>query len=111
MRRCHLGGGADGACRLLRFDRLLLIQLGLEPQPHRTERRDRDGGGCHVTVRRHRMRNHLSEVPDQACAVVDLGVGVQDLLPDTLRGQPDLVVWAGLEEKLVMQAIIWPSPS
>src|SRR5687768_18115281 len=42
------------------------------------------------------MRNHLSEVPNQACAVVDLCVCVEDLLPDTLRGQPDLVVWARL---------------
>jgi hypothetical protein len=42
------------------------------------------------------MSDHLSEVSDQACAVVNLGVCVQDLLPDALGGQPDLVVWAGL---------------
>jgi hypothetical protein len=42
------------------------------------------------------MSNDLSEVADQAGAVVDLGICVQDLLPYPLRGQPDLMVLAGL---------------
>src|SRR5215211_4369767 len=42
------------------------------------------------------MGNDLSEVADQAGAVVYLGIGVQDLLPDALPGQTDLVVWARL---------------
>ena len=46
------------------------------------------------------MSDDLSEVADQACAVVNLGVGVQDLLPDALPRQPDLVVWAWLRGKV-----------
>ena len=38
----------------------------------------------------------MSEVADQTCAVVDLGVSVQDLLPYPLRRESDLVVRAGL---------------
>src|SRR4029450_12019102 len=76
--------------------RLLLVQLRLKPQPHRTQRGDRNRGRCLVAVRRHRMCNDLPEVADQACSVVYLGVGVQDLFPDSLGGQPDLMVWARL---------------
>ena len=46
------------------------------------------------------MSDHLAEVADQAGAVVNLGVGVQDLLPDTLPRQADLVVWAWLRGKV-----------
>jgi len=42
------------------------------------------------------MSDHLTEVSEQARAVVNLGVGVEDLFPDPLSGQPDLVVWAWL---------------
>src|SRR6188472_1629576 len=45
------------------------------------------------------MGDDFSEVADQAGAVVDLGIGVQDLLPNTLARQPDLMVrpWLGGE--------------
>ena len=98
LRRGLLGSRAGAGGDLLGLVRLL-GRLSLVEQVDRAQRRDGHAGRRREPVGGNGMRDHLAEVADLSGAVVDLGVGVDDLLPGALGGQADPVVrpWLGGE--------------